>query len=531
MAETTDPDARDDGETDSSAAWRRRAVMREAAHDLAGALDAYDQALKRSPDDIGLFYDLGRLALQMEMPQVAEAFYRRCIEAAPGDHAALNGLARALSDQHRYDEAVGALRLALTTAPGEAILWNTLGTLLVRRGDSALALTMFEEAVRLDPGFALAVYNRSGARMDLGRLTEALHDCEAAIALAEADDAFSTSATPADVAMMRFARATLLLCLGRLEEGWTAYAARLSPDFPGRADVVVEVPSLIDGDPLSGRALLVVGEQGLGDEVMFATLLPDLIEALEPGGRLSLAVEPRLVPLFRRSFPGAQVSGHVTTKDISGVHRRLEPFGQVDAWAPLGALPPRFRNGVAAFPNHPAALTADADRVAFWRAALNAMSDKPKLGVTWRSGLLTGERRRAYAPLPLWREVFASPGVSFVNLQYDSTEAELAEIEASMGVRSWRPPGIDLRRDLDDLAALTCALDLVIGCANATTNIAAACGAPTWIVTGPSWWPMLGTEGLPWYPSARVFTAPAFDDWSPAMAQVAAALRLQFATR
>ena len=72
----------------------------------------------------------------------------------------------------------------------------------------------------------------------------------------------------------------------------------------------------------------------------------------------------------------------------------------------------------------------------------------------------------------------------------------------------WTPPGIDLKNDLDDLAALTCALDLVVGQANATTNIAAACGAPTWLISTPGAWPKLGTDRYPWYPQVRVFIPP-----------------------
>ncbi len=93
-----------------------------------------------------------------------------------------------------------------------------------------------------------------------------------------------------------------------------------------------------------------------------------------------------------------------------------------------------------------------------------------------------------------------------------------------MGVQLWKPPGIDLKDDLDDLAALTLALDLVIGPANATTNIAAACGAPVWLISTPGAWPKLGTERYPWYPRTRVFNPPAFNTWLPVMEEIAAEL-------
>nr|QQZ48640.1 hypothetical protein JKL49_13995 [Phenylobacterium glaciei] len=96
------------------------------------------------------------------------------------------------------------------------------------------------------------------------------------------------------------------------------------------------------------------------------------------------------------------------------------------------------------------------------------------------------------------------------------------------GVDIWTPPGIDLKKDLDDLAALTCALDLTVGFANATSNIGAACGAPCWLISTPGAWPRVGTDHYPWYPQMRVFLPPGFQQWDAVMVEVAEALT-QFA--
>jgi hypothetical protein len=93
-----------------------------------------------------------------------------------------------------------------------------------------------------------------------------------------------------------------------------------------------------------------------------------------------------------------------------------------------------------------------------------------------------------------------------------------------MGIEIWQPPGIDLRNDLDDVAALSCALDLTVGFANATTNIAAACGNRVWLISPQSAWPRLGTDHMPWYPTAEVFVAEQSGDWAPTMTSVAARL-------
>jgi ADP-heptose:LPS heptosyltransferase len=120
--------------------------------------------------------------------------------------------------------------------------------------------------------------------------------------------------------------------------------------------------------------------------------------------------------------------------------------------------------------------------------------------------------------------VLKTPGVKFVNLQYGDCEEEIALAKERFGVDIWQPPGIDLKEDLDDLTALCCAVDLIIGFSNATTNLAGAAGAPIWMLTAPAVWTRLGAESYPWYPQARVFSPPELGQWAPAMAEVADAL-------
>ena len=111
-----------------------------------------------------------------------------------------------------------------------------------------------------------------------------------------------------------------------------------------------------------------------------------------------------------------------------------------------------------------------------------------------------------------------------VNMQYGDCDAEIEWARRELGVEIWTPPGIDLKNDLDDIGALACALDVTLGFANATSNIGAACGAATWIVSVPGAWTRLGTDRMPWYPQVRVFNPPSLNRWEETMADVAAAL-------
>jgi ADP-heptose:LPS heptosyltransferase len=143
------------------------------------------------------------------------------------------------------------------------------------------------------------------------------------------------------------------------------------------------------------------------------------------------------------------------------------------------------------------------------------------VGLTWRSGKLSGDRRRNYPPLETWEPVLRTSGVRFVNLQYGDCADELRALNGLGQTEILEPPGIDLRNDLDDLASLCAALDLVVGIANATTQLAGACGSPMILLTPPAVWPLLGTDRYPWHPAARAVISPTIGDWAPAMAEAA----------
>jgi ADP-heptose:LPS heptosyltransferase len=159
-----------------------------------------------------------------------------------------------------------------------------------------------------------------------------------------------------------------------------------------------------------------------------------------------------------------------------------------------------------------------------WRRALAALGPEHKVGLVWKSGVRDTKRARHYAPFETYASIFAAPGCRFVNLQYGETDAELAYAASAFGAELWTPPGIDLKNDLDELAALMGALDLVIGPANAATNLSAAIGLETWLISAPAAWPRLGTERYPWYPAVRAFIPPTFNAWEALMNEVGAAL-------
>ncbi|WP_426030667.1 tetratricopeptide repeat protein [Caulobacter sp. DWP3-1-3b2] len=503
-------------------AWHVLGIAREKTGDFAGSMRCYEAALKLLPNHGAVAGDLGRLAFRMDMPEIAAKFFMHYLQARPGDLEGVNNLACALRDLNRCEDAIEVLRPAINEHPAQPLLWNTLGTIMCSLGDGVTAVTFFDETLRLAPEFGKAYHNRAYAKIDLGDVEGALTDCELAISVAESAE---------DLATMKFGRATILLALGRVAEGWKEYEGRFSADLLEAPRFTIEGERYSPGMDLASKSLMICAEQGLGDEVMFANMLPDVIEALGPQGKLSIAVERRLVPLFQRSFPQITVTPHRTVSYEGRVYRgapEIEDWSAIDLWTPMGTLLETFRSTVASFPNRLNFLVADPARVEHWRRELENAPKGPKVGLLWKSLKLNGERARQFSPFMLWRPVFETPGVTFVNLQYGDCSEEIALAREEFGVDIWQPPGIDLKQDLDDVAALCCAMDLIVGFSNATTNLGGACGAPIWMLTGASSWTRLGAQTYPWYPQTRCFITSDYNDWDPTMQKVGVALKARF---
>ena len=499
----------------SGLAWYTLGIAREKAGDFASSVSAYESALRLLPDHAEVANDLGRLAFRMGMHQQAEKLFLHFLVRHPDHVEATNNLACAIRVQQRYDEAIAILKPVLLGNPESAMLWNTMASVLAEQGDYATALVFFQEAVQLDPDFFKARYNLSNCLLMLGETQEALDACDLALAGVRAED---------ERQMMHMARSTMLAGLGRLGEAWDEYECRLHPRFAETTHFILPRPRWLPGTDLRGKTLLVIGEQGLGDELLFANPFGELLEDLGPDGRLMIAVERRLVGLFQRGFPQATVCAHITGA-IGLRPARTLPEGVdisgVDIWTPMASLLRAYRRTVETFPANPRGVAADPARVEAWRQRLAELPGR-KVGLLWKSNITKDARHRYFAGFDAFAPILTQPGVTFVNLQYGDCTEELARAKAQFGVDIWQPPGVDLKQDLDEVAALCCAVDLVVGFSNATFNIAASCGAPSWLITTPGSWPRLGlADRYAWYPQVRVFVLDQFGDWGPVMERVA----------
>ncbi len=476
------------------------------------ALELYERSLKLDPNEPEVYQNLGLLAWRMELLDVAEQFFRIFCRMMPDMVEGPNNLACVLRDKGQFNDAIEVLRAAIYTNQESSLLWNSLGTVMMEQTQFDQAILFYEQALQISPDLARAFHNIGYCRATEGNHEIALEWLDKGLAIGNLPDN--------EKAESEHARAVSLIGLGRLDEAWEAYECRNNPRYAGSTSFNIPAKRW-DGEELTGKKVLVVGEQGLGDEVMFMNMGHDLIDRLGPDGALTIACVPRLVPLFERSFPKARVTKHATIRS-NGLPLRACPlikdWESYDYWMPMGSVLRALRTDINDFDKPGGFLTPDPERVQHWRKEIEALGPGMKVGLLWKSMLMSAKRSKYYSPFKQWKDTLKTDGVTWINLQYGDCSEDIARAEKEFGVKIHQLD-IDLKDNLDDLAALCAALDLVVGPMNATTNIAAGSGARTAIIGAPNAWPYLGTTQLPWYPTAKVFSPETISDWKPAMAK------------
>ena len=229
-----------------------------------------------------------------------------------------------------------------------------------------------------------------------------------------------------------------------------------------------------DGGGLAGCSVLVYAEQGLGDEIMFASCVPDIIAASK---HCVIECSPKLESIFRRSFPAATVYAMTPSRNLPASVQEKS----IGLQTAMGSLPRFLRRNYAEFPQHHGYLQADRERVLFWRDRLSRLGPGLKVGISWQGGTLKTRRQVRSLPLPQWLPILRTPAIRFVNLQYTDCSTDLAELEAAAGISisDWQ----EVRDDYEHAAALVSALDLVISVCTAVIHLAGALGSASSLAT------------------------------------------------
>ena len=511
------------------------ALLAEAlAHHRAGRSEAaaalYEALLEYEPDNAALWINLGAARRAAGHPEDAVPALRRAVELQPGDAGAWYNLANALADAGDRPGALAAFATAADLAPGMADIHLAWAGALSADGAGDDAVAVLERGLRHCPDHAGLLNNLGNALLDAHRVAEALARLQAAVRAAPGDTAARRNLANALRLSGRLGEADEILgtliggdgedadshCLraftrfaaGNVAGAWDDYAWRWRSRFHEPARPFPQ-PAW-NGQDLDGKALLVWGEQAVGDELMFATMFADLKRR---GGRLIVETEHRLQPLFARSFPWA---GIVTRTDPPAP-RLMAP--DIDFQIAIGDLGRMLRPDRAAFANGRPYLRADDDSAARLRAAHSRLAaGRPRVGISWKSGADRAGVARSLDGGALKR-LLGRDDIFWVSLQYGDISGDLAGLEPG---QLWVDEDVDALRSLDDLAAQMAGLDLVVSVANTTVHMAGALGVPTvaMLARVPDWrWMAAGGECV-WYPSVRLLRQDRAGDWTEVLGNV-----------
>lgn len=400
----------------------------------------------------------------------------------------------------KLDAAVRCFRDYLARHPDDAAAYNNLGVALQRQGRPADALACYEAAVRIAPAGADGWYNAAvihHLRRNLG----------------EAQKCYQ-SALESDPTHAEAHREYSMLRLGQGDftpEVWASFRHRRR--CAGFEPSVTRCPAPDwTGESLEGKTILVYGEQGLGDEILYSSCYADLIARAKD---CAIETEPRLERLFQRSFGPATVLSRERATELDRI------YPHVAYRVASGDLPLYFRSNLQAFPERRAYLRTDPGAVEQWRARLSALGNGLKVGISWQGGTLRTNQASRSIGVDEWRPVFQVPHVQFVSLQYGDCLSDLAHVRDRLGIDLHHWP--EAIADYDETAALVCALDLVITVTTSVAHLAGALGHTVWILTNiaPRWCYLSSGSTTPWYPSARIFRQTRPGVWDDVMQHTA----------
>lgn len=424
-----------------------------AAHlagDYAEAEKHYDQLLTQNHDNAGLLATMGTMFIQSQRYGLAIHMLHRAVTLTPQSDILCNlGIAYKYTGQ--YTKAHEYFKRACS-GNASASAYTNYSALFVNNGTPEKGLELARKALKIDPQESMAHWNMAMCYLERGQWAE-----------------------------------------GWDENEW---------GFDAKMRVRRNIDDKPYWDGTEGKTIAVYGEQGLGDEIMFASMLPDLMAK----NNVILECHPRLKTLFEKSFPGLPCYGTRDQPEITWQNGH-----DIDYSVSIGSLGKWFRRSREAFPGTP-----------YLKADPLPRGKKFRVGISWTGGMKQGRIRTRSIPLAWWEPILSTSGVEFVSLQYTDADAEIDAVNAQ---------GYDIKKtpeakahDYYETAQLVASCDLVISCCTSVVHLAGALGVPCWVMvpSKPAW--RYGvTGGMPWYRSVRLYRQPKgeADAWKPVVQRVA----------
>ena len=476
-----------------------RAALLQERKQWPAALASYDQAVALNPGDLAAHFNRSTVLKQLERWSDALASYDRAIALNGGFAPAHAGRADVLQQLNRLPEALDSYDQAIKLDSKDATVYSSRGVALQKMSRFDAALASYDQSSTVNPNYPEACFNRGTVLADLGDFEGALASYRKAVALRP------------DYAEAHLNLALTALKVGDYATGWTHYEWRWrTMRGPISNDQRLFRRPLWLGEPgITGKTILLHGEQGLGDSLQFGRFA-ERVAGL--GARVILEVPRSLAPLC------------ATLRGVTQVIAHGDPLPDFDVHCPLMSLPLALsitlETVATAFPY----LGSDPHKVASWQERLGPRV-KPRIGLTWSGSV--GARTFSARSYPLAKLVpHLTSDFEYIGLQTEITAADRKTLSEYPAIRQFEGE----LRDFSDTAALCECLDLVVTMDTSATHLAGALGKKAWVLVpfDGDWRWLVDREDSPWYPTVRVFRQTSRGDWDGVFERVGERLRVEF---
>jgi len=433
------------------------------AKDYEKAWKLANEVLAINFNESAAIFLLGYIALQHEQLGLAYNLNRMAHYMVPHRAEPLNNMGMCFSERWAnpddLQEAENCFRSALEAEPDDPFAYNNLSLCAIHKCQPHEAIKYADLALKAKPGMIQALDNKALA----------------------------------------------CLMVQDWATGWECYEAALG-HIKERKERVYCDPPEPRWDGKHANTIVLYQEQGIGDVISFGTILPDALSLIE---NPILEVDARLQGLFERTFPKAKVYGTYYKNEVPWTDDY-----QIDGRIAFGSLGRLFRRNAKEFPGTPY-LVADTERRIQWRALLDSLGSKPKIGIAWTGGIpKTGTQKRSLS-LEALAPILKSVDADWISLQYKDARDEIAAFHGKHGVKihHWRRAAEAW--DYDETAALVAELDLVISVTTAVVHLSGALGKECWVLAPakPRWFYQMQGEKIPWYNSIEMFRQDVKFNW------------------
>ena len=514
-------------------------------HDLA--LKFLEMAVSLKPDSSETFNHYGSALLKVPNFEAAEAAFRQALKLNPSNAEALFNLGNLIISgpelQNQVDaiaperaaEASQLLRQAIALNPDHLTWQLELANALIEIDEKLEAKQIIDDIIFKEPTLAKAYFIRAKIKfgdMDLTKcilLSPTSHRAINNLGVVKLRQGDLNEVVPLykkasliapDDPSVRWGLANGLLATGNLKKGWRE--ARWRHKKP---ELLIErqgLPREWRGEEIKDGKLLVYHEQGIGDELRFASCFKDLThKVLAP---CIIETDPRLAPLFSRSFPEIEFINKLPRSENAVPEVDYSHFvksNDIEAYTALGDLPLHLRPNVESFSKEISYLIPSPKFSDAWKEQLDRMAPGKKIGFCWNTALPNKRYGDYFFSINELNPIFSIKNSVLVNLQATDCEEELKLAEEHFGIEIYRPKSIDMFNELDNVAALISQLDFVVGPFTSILSMAGAIGTRCFGLTLTKDWTALGTDDFPWNPAMTCLYKGTAHSWKPLMEKVA----------